>query len=162
MAEAIRCSGRHVSRYCSVHLCLVNGTRLSKPSRYSDWLRTGRPRSRSSSPGRVKNFVFSTSSRPALGPTQLPIQWVPGVKRTGREADHSPPTSAKVKKMWIYTSTPPYAFIRDNFTLPCISRTFPHVHTLAGIAASSFTDTSYISSTFQGGLLNCDTVKSCT
>jgi hypothetical protein len=30
----------------------------------------------------------------------------PGVKRPGREADHSPPASAEVKKMWIYTSTP--------------------------------------------------------
>jgi hypothetical protein len=29
----------------------------------------------------------------------------PKVKRPGREADHSPPTSAEVKKMWIYTST---------------------------------------------------------
>jgi hypothetical protein len=29
-----------------------------------------------------------------------------GVKRPGREADHSPPTSAEVKKMWVYTSTP--------------------------------------------------------
>jgi hypothetical protein len=28
-----------------------------------------------------------------------------------READHSPPASAKVKKMWIYTSTSPYAFM---------------------------------------------------
>jgi hypothetical protein len=35
----------------------------------------------------------------------------PGVKWPGREADHSPPTSAEVKKMWIYTSTPPYAFM---------------------------------------------------
>jgi hypothetical protein len=35
----------------------------------------------------------------------------PGVKRLGREADHSPPTSVEVKKMWIYTSTPPYAFM---------------------------------------------------
>jgi hypothetical protein len=34
----------------------------------------------------------------------------PEVKRPGLEADHSPPTSAEVKKMWIYTSTPPYAF----------------------------------------------------
>jgi hypothetical protein len=32
----------------------------------------------------------------------------PGLKRPGREADHSPSTSAEVKKMWIYTSTPPY------------------------------------------------------
>jgi hypothetical protein len=35
----------------------------------------------------------------------------PGVKRQGREADHSPPTSAEVNKMWIYTSTPLYAFM---------------------------------------------------
>jgi hypothetical protein len=48
-----------------------------------------------------------------------------GVRRPGREVDHSPPTSAEVKKMWIYTSTPPHAFLalclvkhRDNFTLP--------------------------------------------
>jgi hypothetical protein len=30
----------------------------------------------------------------------------PGVKRPGREVDHSPPTNAKVKEMWTYTSTP--------------------------------------------------------
>jgi hypothetical protein len=81
-------------------------------SRYSDWLRAGRRRGRSSCPGRVKNFLFSTSSRPALGPTQPPIQWVPGarspgVKREGREADYSPPINAEVKKTWVYTSTPP-------------------------------------------------------
>jgi hypothetical protein len=35
----------------------------------------------------------------------------PGVKRPGREADHSPPTSAEVNKTWIYTSTPPYVFM---------------------------------------------------
>jgi hypothetical protein len=35
----------------------------------------------------------------------------PGVKRQGREADHSPPTIVEVKKIWIYTSTPPYAFM---------------------------------------------------
>jgi hypothetical protein len=37
----------------------------------------------------------------------------PGVKRQGREADHSPPTSAEVKKMWIYTSTPPFVFMAE-------------------------------------------------
>jgi hypothetical protein len=41
-------------------------------SRYSDWLRAGRPRVRSLSPSRVKNFHFSTSSRPALRFTQPP------------------------------------------------------------------------------------------
>jgi len=49
---------------------------------------------------------------PALRSTQPPIQWVPGtlylgVKRPGRETDHSTPSSAEVKKAWIYTSTPP-------------------------------------------------------
>jgi hypothetical protein len=47
-------------------------------SRYSDCLRAGWPRSRSSSPGRAEHFLFSTSSRPVLGPTQPPIQWILG------------------------------------------------------------------------------------
>jgi hypothetical protein len=75
-----------------------------KRSRYSDWLRAGRRRCRSSSPAGVKNFAFSMLCRPALGPTKPPIQWVPGalspgVERPGRQADHSPPASAEVKKM---------------------------------------------------------------
>jgi hypothetical protein len=41
----------------------------------------------------------------------LNIPLFPGVKQQGREADHSSPASAAVKKMWIYTSTPPYAFM---------------------------------------------------
>jgi hypothetical protein len=56
------------------------------------------------------NFLFDTVSRPALGSTQPPIKWVPGtlsleVKRPGREADHSPPSSAEVKNAWSYAST---------------------------------------------------------
>jgi hypothetical protein len=87
-----------------------------KRSRYSDWLRAGRQRGRSSSPGRVKNFLFSMSSGPALGSTEPSIQRVsgalsPGVKRPVREADHSPPTSAEVKKMWIYTAIKFYLYI---------------------------------------------------
>jgi hypothetical protein len=51
-----------------------------------------------------------------LEPTQTPLQWLLvvlslGVKWQGREADHSPPTSAEVKKRWFYTSTPAYAFM---------------------------------------------------
>jgi hypothetical protein len=52
-------------------------------------------------------FHFSTASRPTLGPTQPPIQCVPGVKRPGHEADQLTPTSAEVKNTLIYTSTPP-------------------------------------------------------
>jgi hypothetical protein len=34
-----------------------------------------------------------------------------GVKRPGREADHSPPSSSEVKNAWNYTSTLQYAFM---------------------------------------------------
>jgi hypothetical protein len=57
------------------------------------------------------NIYTIDNQRPALGSTQPPIKWVPGVKRQGREADHSPPTTAEVKKMWIYASTPLYVFM---------------------------------------------------
>jgi hypothetical protein len=74
-------------------------------------------------------FLFTTVSRTALGPTQPPIQWVPGalylvVKRPGREADHSPPSSAEVKErveLYLhYYNTPRWRGAqlknRDNFT----------------------------------------------
>jgi hypothetical protein len=34
-----------------------------------------------------------------------------GVKQLGCEANHSPPSSANVKNLWSYTSTPPYVCI---------------------------------------------------
>jgi hypothetical protein len=44
-------------------------------------------------------FLYYAMPRSALGPTQPPIQWIMwglslGVKRPGREADQSPPSSA--------------------------------------------------------------------
>jgi hypothetical protein len=65
---------------------------------------------------RLGIFLSTTASKTALGPTQPPIQWVPwalslGVKRPGREADHSPPSNAEVKNECSYTSTPQYAFM---------------------------------------------------
>jgi hypothetical protein len=45
---------------------------------------------------------FPHLSRPALGPTQPPVQWVPGLsrgkERPGRDTDPSPPSSAVVMK----------------------------------------------------------------
>ena len=48
-------------------------------------------------------FPISKTSKPALGPTHRSFL---GVKRPGRDADHSSPTSAEVKDGWSYTSTP--------------------------------------------------------
>jgi len=45
---------------------------------------------------------FSHLSRPVLGPTKPPVQWVPDLpqskERPGRDVDPSPPYSAVVKK----------------------------------------------------------------
>jgi len=56
-------------------------------------------------------FLLTPASGPALGLTQLPIQRVAGVfslgvKQPGCEANQSPPSSAKVKNAWSFTSTP--------------------------------------------------------
>jgi hypothetical protein len=61
---------------------------ITKACRYSDWLWAERPRDRSSSPGRVKNFLLSMSSKPALGPIQHPypmgsVGSFPGGKTAG-------------------------------------------------------------------------------
>jgi hypothetical protein len=85
--------------------------------------------------------LFTTVSRPALGPTQPPIQWVTGslslvLKRPWDEPDHSPPSSAEVNNAWSYTSTPQYVFMtwctvkekrRNNFTFTLYSNIFPSV-----------------------------------
>jgi hypothetical protein len=85
-------------------------------------------------------FLFTTASRTALGPIQPPIQWVPGtlslgVKRLGREADHSPPYSAEVKECVELYLHPHYAFMawclvkhKDNFTF-YFTFTFMKLHT---------------------------------
>jgi hypothetical protein len=75
---------------------------------------------RNSSPGRFKIFHFPITSRSGLG---LPTYYTKdtgrgglsrGIKRPGREADQSPPTSAKVRTMWIDSFTPPYVFMAQR------------------------------------------------
>jgi hypothetical protein len=63
--------------------------------------------------------IFQTWS--GVHPTTYPMgtgAHSPRVKQEGHEADHSPPTTAEVKKTWIYTSTSPAQIVkdRDNFT----------------------------------------------
>jgi len=67
-------------------------------------------------------FLFTTSSRPALGHAQPPIQWVPGwegpslgVKRPGHEADHY---LRLLPRPWIYTHPlPQYVLIKQGIQL---------------------------------------------
>jgi hypothetical protein len=55
------------------------------------------------SPAGAEHFPLASVSRPALGPTQSLVQWVPGVlspgvkAQPGRDADHSPPSSAEIE-----------------------------------------------------------------
>jgi hypothetical protein len=70
----------------------------------------------SSSPGRVKKFLLRHIVQTGSGVHRTSYKMgtggsFPGVKRQGREADHSPPTNAEVKKMWNYTSIPLYVFM---------------------------------------------------
>ena len=54
-------------------------------------------------------FLFNKTSKPALGPSQPPIQCKMrnprGAKRSGCESDNSPPFSAEFHE-WSCTSTP--------------------------------------------------------
>jgi hypothetical protein len=62
---------------------------------------TGRLRYWSSDPGRVKNFTVVRTNSEVHAICFLMGTWrlfPPGIKRQAREADHSPPTSAEVKK----------------------------------------------------------------
>jgi hypothetical protein len=69
------------------------------------------------SPGRSYEFFTSPPrpdqlwSPPSLLSSGLTGVLSLGVNRAGREADHSPPSSAEAKNAWSYTSTPEYAFM---------------------------------------------------
>jgi len=64
---------------------------------------------------RQEIFIFSTPSRPDLGPTQPPTICEPAffseVKRLGHEVNLSSSSGSEVKNEWSYNSTPPYVFV---------------------------------------------------
>jgi len=71
---------------------------------------------RNSIPARGRDF-FSSSPRLDLlwGPSNCQTNgyWslIPGVKRSGHEADHSLPSGVDVKNVWSSTATPQYVFM---------------------------------------------------
>jgi hypothetical protein len=54
-------------------------------------------------------FFLHVSMGSRAHPASYPMST--GDSFPGGKADHSLPTSAEVKKTWIYTSTPPYVFM---------------------------------------------------
>ena len=73
-------------------------------------------------------FLFSKTSRPVLGPTQLPVKWVskflPGPKRLGCEVDHSLPVELYIFSFirafmaWTGKSLP---FLQGSIGPACVS-----------------------------------------
>jgi hypothetical protein len=87
-----------------------------------------------------------------IKPTQPPIQWVPGVlslgvKRSAREADHSPPSCAEVKNASSWSGSQLKIKHRDNFTFT--HKTWCEFWGFHGSEDSS------------RGLLGCDAVWCC-
>jgi len=62
-------------------------------------------------PEGARDLSFSQNAQTGPWPTHPPVQTVPGVKRPGCYAGHSPPFGSDDENWWNYTSTPPYAFM---------------------------------------------------
>jgi hypothetical protein len=83
-------------------------------SRYSDWLRAGLPRVRSSSPSIVKTFYSvhtSSTGNPASYPLVTGGSFPRGKASVACNWPLSPPTNAEVKRTWFHTFTLPYVLI---------------------------------------------------
>ena len=80
-------------------------SRDSKPGRIRPW--AGQPSNRRSNPHKGKDFYILWNVHTGLGTTRSYIQREPGPISSGvewpeREADHSPPSTAKDMYKWIY------------------------------------------------------------
>jgi len=104
------------------HIRMSNGHRPSQRSRYRDYATVST--FRGSNSGRGRNFLSSPKRPYRLWyPLSIPLNgyWCsfPGLKRSGRDVDHSAPSSADVKNEWTFTSPPLHAFmVWTGATLP--------------------------------------------
>jgi len=87
---------------------------------------------------------FTHLSRPVLGPTQPPVQWVPGLsrgkERPGRDADPSPPSNAvghERVELYLYSPYEPYGLYKGALYL------FFHYVTIAETDSFPFTLSTY-------------------
>jgi hypothetical protein len=85
-------------------------------------------------------------------------------KRSKREADHSLPSTAKVKNTWSHNSAPslPYSSncvefskvgrsIQTTQTIVCVRNEPPDVGNMSALNCGAFSDSSYLVSEFWGG-----------
>jgi hypothetical protein len=108
-------------------------------SQYSVWLWAGRPGERGSIPSRGERiFPIASLSRPALGPTQPPVQWVPVVLSPGVKSGlgvtltthpHVMPRSIMSRS---YISSPPSSFVACSGTALAFLGTFNSRNTWSG------------------------------
>jgi hypothetical protein len=96
---------------------------LVLPIRIAQSVCCGRPGDRGSIPGRGERiFPLASVSRPALGPTQPPVQWVPGVLSPGLKRGRGvtltthPHLVQRSRTSRSYTSSPPKAFMACSRT----------------------------------------------
>jgi hypothetical protein len=106
--------------FTKLPVCYRSGSRGS--SVCSVWLRAGRPGERGSIPDRGERiFPVASVSRPAQGPTQPPVQWVPGVLSPELKRGRSVTLTTHLhlvqrSRMRNYISSPPTAFMACSGT----------------------------------------------
>jgi hypothetical protein len=106
------------------------------------WLRTGRPGDRGSIPDRGESiFPLASVSRPVLGPTQPPVQWVPGVLSPGLNYGQGvtltthPHLVSRSRMSRSYTSSPPSASVECSGTALALAITTGYLSMRHGLSS---------------------------
>jgi len=113
----------HICYYIQTYITLNTDYGAARTVQLPQQLGNGLDHSASKSQQGKKLLLFSSNILTGHGAHQDSVKCVPGVlspglKRLGHVADHLPPSSAKDKNEWSYTSTPHTCFqgVYSNFT----------------------------------------------